>query len=236
MPKRTALGTLPPLDLAYAIRRLVVSGATTPAEVLRLAAERVQRIAALEAELKALTHGGQVAVPATKAPAARSTKATKPAPKVKRAAGKLRLSPKLRAFRKIQGQYAGYLRGFSGAARERIRQINASEGAASAVEEMKTLLREKAKAGKTRATAATKKPTAATKSKAAKTTSARKVPAARKASRKLKITPKRKAALRIHGAYIGLLRGLPVAEQAKIKALAAKSGMGAAVEVMRERG
>ena len=209
MPK-TSIASLPPFDLAYAVGRLIASGKTTAPEVLRLAAERVQRIAALEAELKALTHGGQVAVPATKAPAARLTKAPKPAPKVKRAAGKLRLSPKLRAFRKIQGQYAGYLRGFTGDVRERIRAINAEKGAAAALAEMRKLLRASSKAGAKKA--------------------------AKPASRKLKITPQRKAQLKIQGTYMGLLRGLPVAEKARMKLLAAKSGMAAAVEVMKGKG
>ena len=203
MPK-TSIASLPPLDLVYAVGRLIGSGKTTAPEVLRLAAERVQRIADVEAELKALTLGGTAAAPATTTPAARSTKAPKPAPKVKRAAGKLRLSPKLRAFRKVQGLYAGYLRGFTGDARERIRQINASEGAASAVEEMKGLLREKAKAAKATAKKVTTR-TAATKSKAAKTASARTAPAAAKrataskASRKLKITPQRREQLKVQG-------------------------------------
>ena len=53
------------------------------------------------------------------------------------------------------------------------------------------------------------------------------------APKKPKITPRRKAELKVHGTYIGLMRGLPVAEKAKMKALAAKSGMAAAVEVMK---
>ena len=241
MPKRrpSSIDTVPPLDLAYAVGRLIATGKTTQAEIVRLAAERAQRIADVEAELKALTRSGQVSAPAT-ARKGRATAATKATATKAPASGpvKLKLSPKLRAFRKVQGLYAGYLRGFTGDARERIRQISASEGPASAVEAMKGLLREKAKAAKATAKKVTTR-TAATKSKAAKTTSARPAPAAAKrataskAARKLKITPKRKAQLKVQGTYIGLLRGLPVAEKARMKALAAKSGMAAAVEVMR---
>jgi hypothetical protein len=131
-------------------------------------------------------------------------KAAKPAPKS--------LSAKLRAFRKVQGQYAGYLRGFTGVTRERIRAINASEGAAAALAEMRKLLKSAAPAVKATAKAATTK--------------------AAPAPKKLNMTPARKAALKTQGQYIGLIRGLPAAQKAKMKALAAKSGMAAAVAVM----
>ena len=68
----------------------------------------------------------------------------------------------------------------------------------------------------------------------AKTTKPRPVAAAKAAApRKLKLSPARKAALRIHGTYIGLVRGLPAAEKAKMKLLAKKNGMKAAVEAMK---
>ena len=133
-------------------------------------------------------------------------KATKPAPKP--------LSPKLRAFRKIQGQYAGYLRGFTGATRERIRAINASEGAAAALAEMRKLLKSAVPAAK-----------AATAKKVAKA-------ATKPAPKKLKMTPARKAQLKVQGTYIGLIRGLPAAQKAAMKKIAAKSGMAAAVVAM----
>ena len=51
--------------------------------------------------------------------------------------------------------------------------------------------------------------------------------------RKLKLSPARRAALRIQGAYIGLLRSLPAGKQAKVKLLAKTKGVKAAVEVMK---
>ena len=146
---QTPLANLPVVDLAYAVERLVAGGKTTTAEVLALAADRGKRIALLEAELRALRGGGVGRAPTTKAgrpvrkarPAAK--KARKPAPAAKPVAkpatapAKPRYSPKLRNFRRVQGLYAGYLRGFTGATRERIRTINAEKGPAAALAEMK---------------------------------------------------------------------------------------------------
>jgi hypothetical protein len=57
--------------------------------------------------------------------------------------------------------------------------------------------------------------------------------AAKAEPRKLTITPARKAALKIQGQYIGLVRTLPAAVKAKMKKLAAAKGMAAAVVAMR---
>ena len=67
---KTTLSSLPVVDLAYAVGRLVEAGKTTAAEVLQLAADRGQRIALLEAELKELRGGGSVTAPAAKGAAA----------------------------------------------------------------------------------------------------------------------------------------------------------------------
>ena len=67
---RIAIRMLQRAMLSYGIgtRRIVVigDGKTSKAEVLQLAADRGQRIALLEAELKALRQGGVVAAPAAK--------------------------------------------------------------------------------------------------------------------------------------------------------------------------
>lgn len=67
-----SIASIPALDLAYAVQRLIADGKTTAPEVLRLAAERVQRIAAPKAESKALQRG------APKAPAAGAEWSTAP--------------------------------------------------------------------------------------------------------------------------------------------------------------
>ena len=224
---KTTLSSLPVVDLAYAVGRLVEAGKTTAAEVLALAADRGQRIAALQAELSALREGEVVTAPAAKrgGPAAKRARkvaprkrpaAAKPAPTKSAAApAKPHFSAKLREFRRVQGLYAGYLRGFTGAARERIRTINAEKGPAAALAEMKKL--------------------PAAKGAPKKVAPAKKVVAPKPSSPKeLRMTAKRRAQLKVHGAYIGMMRGLADAEKARIKAIAKEKGMGAAIEVMKK--
>ncbi len=57
MPRRTELGKIPAVDLAYALNRLIQEGKTSIAEVRRFAGERPARIAALERELATLKTG-----------------------------------------------------------------------------------------------------------------------------------------------------------------------------------
>jgi hypothetical protein len=52
--------------------------------------------------------------------------------------------------------------------------------------------------------------------------------------RKLRLTPQRKAALKLQGQYMGFLRGLKPREQAKVKALAAAKGVRNAVGLARQ--
>ena len=52
--------------------------------------------------------------------------------------------------------------------------------------------------------------------------------------RKLRLTPQRKAALKLQGQYMGYLRGLRPREQAKVKALAASKGVRSAVSLARQ--
>jgi hypothetical protein len=73
----STIADINPLDLAYAVGRLVTEGKTTAAEVVQLAAERTARIMSLESELAALKGGsvpmGEMAKPV------RAKKGTKPA-------------------------------------------------------------------------------------------------------------------------------------------------------------
>jgi len=113
------------------------------------------------------------------------------------------------SFRQLQGRYMGLIRNFTGAVRKQIKGIAKAKGLPAAIAAMAKLLASKTKATKP-------KPVAA-----------------KAAPRKLKLSPARKAALKIQGTYIGLVRGLPAAQKAKIKALAKKKGMKAAVEAMK---
>ena len=106
MPKPTSIASIAPADLAYAVDRLIANGKTTAPEVIRLAGERVQRIAALEAELLALTGGGR-----TRARTCEDGETDLGAEDGREARAEAEPLAEARAFRRVQGQYAGYLRG-----------------------------------------------------------------------------------------------------------------------------
>jgi hypothetical protein len=101
----------------------------------------------------------------------------------------------------------GLLRNFTGTARNRIKGIAKARKFPGAIAEMKKLLAAKGTATKP----APKSP----------------------AGHKLHLSPQRKVQLKLQGVYIGMMRSLPVAEKAKIKAVAKEKGMAAAIEVMR---
>src|SRR2546425_10995401 len=113
MPRRTELGKIPAVDLAYALNRLIQEGKTSIAEVRRFAGERPARIAALERELATLKAGhAGVARKVGRPPGPRAAAAKKP----KR---KFTMTPKARAARKRQGQYLAALRRLKAAERNR---------------------------------------------------------------------------------------------------------------------
>jgi hypothetical protein len=62
----------------------------------------------------------------------------------------------------------------------------------------------------------------------------RKVKATGKPRRQLKITTKRRAQLRLQGAYMGYMRQLKPAQKLRVKAVKAKRGFEAAIRVARK--
>lgn len=56
----------------------------------------------------------------------------------------------------------------------------------------------------------------------------------RKAKRKLRLSPARRAALKLHGKYLGTVRPLSKAGRAKIKAIREKSGVHAAIAAAKK--
>ena len=54
------------------------------------------------------------------------------------------------------------------------------------------------------------------------------------ARRKLKLSPARRAALKLQGQYMGYMRGLKPAQKKSVKALAASKGVSAAVALARK--
>jgi hypothetical protein len=57
--------------------------------------------------------------------------------------------------------------------------------------------------------------------------------ATRKPRRGLKITPKRRAQLKLQGAYMGFMRQLKAAQKARVKAVKEKRGFQAAIRLAR---
>jgi hypothetical protein len=51
--------------------------------------------------------------------------------------------------------------------------------------------------------------------------------------RRLKLSPKRRAALKLHGSYLGRIRQLNPAQKAKVRALKAKRGYHAAIALAK---
>lgn len=160
---------LSPIDLAYAVDRLIARGTTTAREVMKAVRRRqslVQTVRRCLADLGGLTvavkdqvtgrplsfarltYSGVVALGADRASAPVPTQASPPCP-IARALGNpvadapiatngtkpskrpFRWTPKLRAARKLQGQYIGALRKIVGRDRVRIRAITKKNGVAA---------------------------------------------------------------------------------------------------------
>jgi hypothetical protein len=160
-PRRGAgdIAGIRPLDLAYAVGRLMAAGRTTPAEIRQLAAERTARIMSLETELAALKGGGLPAGDVGRPSAAAKPRKTlvrraarrKPAKakSVKGTVGTRRdgrrftTTAKVIAARKWQGQYMGHLRQFPEKEKAELRALAKAKGIPAAVGEMKKRLGKK---------------------------------------------------------------------------------------------
>jgi len=166
-PASSAIAGIAPLDLAYAVGRLVESGTTTAAEIAQLAAERTSRIGSLEAELAALRGGNVPVVYMAKVAQVRKArksrkavakpKAVKPAAEPKKSKAKavkgkvmtrvdgrkFTMTAKALAARKLQGTYLGHLRQVPDAEKGAFKLIAKEEGVAAAVAELKKRLGKK---------------------------------------------------------------------------------------------
>ncbi|MEK6607343.1 MAG: hypothetical protein AABZ30_06760 [Myxococcota bacterium] len=138
-PKKSLLERVGAADLAYAIDRLIAAGKATADEVIRYASERPVRIAQLRRELAALMAGNAPAITAPirrgpGRPPGRTAAAPPAAPKAKRT---FTMTPKMRAARKVQGQYLGALRSLDEAGKAAIKKIAHTQGVAAAVKAAK---------------------------------------------------------------------------------------------------
>ena len=160
-PAAGGIASINPLDLAYAVSRLVAEGRTTAAEVADLAAERTVRIQFLEAHLAALKTGSvpvvdlvkiAKATKPVKASAKRVARLTSKKANAKAAKGKVTtrvdgrkftMTAKALAARKLQGTYLGHLRQVPDAEKGAFKLIAKEEGVAAAVAELKKRLGKK---------------------------------------------------------------------------------------------
>ncbi len=67
----------------------------------------------------------------------------------------------------------------------------------------------------------------------AKAAEGRKRPAVNRGRRRLELSPKRRAALKLQGSYMGYLRGLKPRQKAQVKALRARKGFRAAIAMAK---
>jgi len=154
-------------DLEYAVGRLIAAGKTTKAEVVRLAAERTERIRTLEAELAALRGGKVLAAVPVKPPVKRTVwpKVVKRTTVAKAAlvanVGKVITRSDGRTFtttqkvidaRRAQGQYLAFLRQVPAKEKSRFQAIAKEKGVPTAVVELRKRL------GKTGTSAKVAKP------------------------------------------------------------------------------
>jgi hypothetical protein len=102
----------------------------------------------------------------------------------------------------------GLLRNFTGTARNRIKGIAKARKFPGAIAEMKKLLAAKGTATKP----APKSP----------------------AGHKLHLSPQREVQLKLQGTYIGMMRNLPDAAKARLKAVAKEKGFAAAIKVLKQ--
>lgn len=135
MPRgKTTVSGIGQADLTYAVNRLIGLGKTNAREVSTLAAERPERIAALEKELSVLRTGAALG-PAT------AKKGGRPEAPAKRKKRKFTMTPKALKARKLQGRYLGLLRKLDPKQRAQCSKAAKSGGVAAAMKVAEKLVR-----------------------------------------------------------------------------------------------
>ena len=123
-----------PSQAHYALNVLMSQGKLRVAHIRKALKNREQEIRSLRERLAALEHF------APGAPARGARRPGRPA----RAAGKkrvrrIRISPRVRALRKLQGKYMGYVRRLKAAEKARVRAVREKQGMQVAIRLAKSL-------------------------------------------------------------------------------------------------
>jgi len=121
---------LDPRQAHYVLQALVERRKVAARQIREILRDREREIAALRRRIAALESGGARAV-------------AEAAERVKSAAGPVRrrLSPKVRALRRQQGEYMGLVRRLKPAEKSRIRALREKKGLAAAIRAARTLRR-----------------------------------------------------------------------------------------------
>jgi hypothetical protein len=117
-----------PSEAHYALQRLISQGKIRESQVLAVLNGRPQEIAALREQLAALEGIDGRGARRGARRASRGNRA--PAPARKR---RVAISPKVRALRRLQGKYMGFVRRLKPAEKARVRAVREKEGMQAAI-------------------------------------------------------------------------------------------------------
>ncbi|MEO8431739.1 MAG: hypothetical protein ABI592_09550 [Acidobacteriota bacterium] len=118
-----------PDEAHYVLRTLMSQGKLRAAHIDQALRNRVEEIRSLRerlASLESLSDGGR---PAGKTRGRRASSPAAAAP----ASHRRKMSPRVRALRKLQGKYMGYVRGLKPAEKARVKSVREKQGMEAAI-------------------------------------------------------------------------------------------------------
>jgi len=122
---------LSPDQAHYVITTLIAQRKLRPSQVTRALRSREQEIRALRERLASLERlsGDGAARDSSRGPGRRGRRSAATSAPVRRR----RMSPKVRALRRLQGKYMGFVRGLKPAEKARVRSVREKQGMAAAI-------------------------------------------------------------------------------------------------------
>jgi len=122
-----------PSQAHYALNVLISQGKLRVAHIRKALKNRESEIRSLRERLAALEHFSPAA------PARAGRKTGRPARARKPRVRRVRMSPRVRALRKLQGKYMGYVRRLKPAEKARVRSVREKQGIGEAIRLAKSL-------------------------------------------------------------------------------------------------
>jgi hypothetical protein len=119
----------------YVLSALLSEGKLRVAQLRDVMKKREREIKSLRERLAALEKLSPAGLPRTRRRGGRA--ARRPVRKVR--ARRLRMSPRVRALRKLQGKYMGYVRRLKAAEKDRVRTVRENQGMDAAIRLAKSL-------------------------------------------------------------------------------------------------